>query len=73
MAARRDSRVALIALAMFVVGLVAPVAWFWIGSSHLVPKVRGMEDRAIGVIEHLDVPQLEPRDGPRSVSPGHSR
>jgi hypothetical protein len=49
---------------MLVVGLVAPVAWFWIGSSHLVPKVRGMEARAIGVIEHLDVPQLEPRDGP---------
>jgi hypothetical protein len=73
MALRRDRRVALIALAMLVAGLIAPVAWFWIGSSRLVRHVRGMEDRAIRVIDRLRVPELEVRYGATRMEDGQIR
>jgi hypothetical protein len=77
MAPPRDSRVALIALAMLLVGLLVgiavPVVWFRIASSGAVRDVRALEDRAIGVIEDLRIPGLELRHGPTRKEDGEIR
>jgi hypothetical protein len=73
MASRRDAPAALIAVALLVAGLVAPFVWFRVGSSALVRHVRGMEDRAIQVIERSRVAELELRYGPTRKEEGQIR
>lgn len=73
MGLRRDGSVAVIALAMLVVGLGAPVIWFRVASSGAVREVRALEDHAIRVIEDLRTPGLELRQGPTRKSVGEIR
>jgi hypothetical protein len=73
MAPLRDRRVALIAVALLLLGLATPFVWFRIGSSALVRRVRGMEDRAIQVIERSRVAELELRYGPTRKEEGQIR
>jgi hypothetical protein len=63
----------LIALALLITGLVAPIVWFRTGSSSLVRHVRGMEERAIDVIERFDGSELELRYGPTRKGEGQIR
>lgn len=73
MATVRDRRVAFIALAMLIVGVTAPVFWFFVASSGTVREIRALEDRAIRVIEELRTPELELRYGPTRKSDAEIR
>jgi hypothetical protein len=73
MTPRRGRRVALIVAAGIFATTALLLAWFWIASSGAVTEVRAMEDRAIGVVEDLRIPELEPRRGPSRIPEGDIR